>query len=327
LQSHRQFSTNLHDANAVAPYTTWSPAPGVNSRFRDPTNATGGLYNVNLIRALSGGYAGFATLNTLTSLGESNYNALQIQVNRRFGSRFQMGTNYTWSKTVTFSHQQRVSDQLTKNVTGRPHAFNINFGLRLPDASRFWKNAATKVILDRWNVNGVGSYYMGTPLTIGCAAQNVPANLGNYWTGTPTGGIPFRCQMTGGLWLPGGATPASVRSTADPRLWYPFAQSSFVLPPANSLGIGNTPPTLTYGPGFENWDLSLSKEITLGAESRVLQFRIETFNTFHHFNPANPNSSLSYNFATGAQTNANFGTITAAQNNSRRGVLSVRIRF
>jgi hypothetical protein len=76
---------------------------------------------------------------------------------------------------------------------------------------------------------------MGTPLTIGCTATNVPANLGNYWTGTPTGGIPVRCQMIGDLWLQNGATPASVKSTADPHLWYPFAQANFALPPAGSL--------------------------------------------------------------------------------------------
>ena len=51
------------------------------------------------------------------------------------------------------------------------------------------------------------------------------------------------------------------------------------------------------------------------------------FNTFNHFNPSNPNTSLTYNFATGAQTNANFGAITTAQNQSRRSVLSLKFRF
>ena len=99
------------------------------------------------------------------------------------------------------------------------------------------------------------------------------------------------------------------------------------LPAATSLGIGNTPPTLAYGPGFHNWDLSLYKEFRLGRENRVLQFRIESFNAFNHFNPSNPNTSLTYNFATGAQTNANFGTITSAQNTSRKTSLSLRLRF
>jgi hypothetical protein len=43
-------------------------------------------------------------------------------------------------------------------------------------------------------------------------------------------------------------------------------------PAAASLGIGNTPPTLLYGPGAFNLDLSLAKEFRLG-ESRSLEFR------------------------------------------------------
>jgi hypothetical protein len=324
--AHHQFSSNTWDMNAVRPYSTWSPSGGVNKQYQDPTNATGGLYNANLIRALAGGYAGFGSIYAFSSKGESNYNALQLQVNRRFGSRFQMSTNYTWSKTITFSPQQWVPDQLTKNVVNRPHAVNVNFGYGLPDLSHSWGNAVVKQVLGGWNINGVGSLYVGTPLTIGCTASGVPANLGNYWTGTPTGGIPFRCQMTGDLWLPSGATPSSVSSKADPRLWYPFAQTSFALPPASSWGIGNTPPTLTYGPGFVNFDLSLYKEFPLGAEGRALQFRAETFNTFNHFNPGNPNTSLTYTMS-GQQLNANFGTITTAQNPSRRAVLSLRLRF
>lgn len=327
---------NAIDINAVAPYTTWTPSGGLNTKYQDPTNATGGLYNPSLIRVLAGNYA-YNNINAFTSLGESNYNSLQIQINKRFGQRFQMGTNYTWSKTITYAHQQWVSDALTKNVAAgvRPQVVNINFGYKLPGGSRLWNNAVMRQVTDGWNLNGVGSYYNGTPLTVTCAAQNVPANLGNYWTGTPTGGLPFRCQMNGSLWLPDGATPASAGSTADPRLWFPFAASSFTLPSATSLGIGNTPPALTYGPGFENWDLSLSKQFHLGSEKRTLELRVETFNSFNHFNPGNPNTSLTYNFVTGAQTNAAFGTIPStaflgvggAQNNSRRGVVSARIRF
>jgi len=191
-----------------------------------------------------------------------------------------------------------------------------------------WKNRVSEQVLDGWNINGVGSIFFGTPMTISCTPQSVPANLGNYWTSTPTGGLPFRCQMTGDLWLPSGATPSSVKLTADPRLWYPFAQTSFVRPSATSLGIGNTPPTLTYGPGFQNWDLSVYKEFRLGKEEhRLLQFWIETFTTFNHFNPSNPNTSLKYNLATGAQTNASFGTITTAQNTSRKIALSLRFRL
>jgi len=108
----------------------------------------------------------------------------------------------------------------------------------------------------------------------------------------------------------------------------PFNQANFTLPAINSLGIGNTPPALRYGPGLFNLDLSLAKQFRLGnVESRTLEIRAESFNTLNHFNPNNPNTTLTYNFLTGAQNNAAFGTIGGAQVNSRRIILSMRIRF
>jgi hypothetical protein len=123
--------------------------------------------------------------------------------------------------------------------------------------------------------------------------------------------------------LPSGQLPSK---TEDPRLQIPLNAANFQFPGANSLGIGNTPPTLFYGPWLWNLDFSLAK-MTRIAEGKTLEFRIETFNTLNHFNPGNPNSSLTYNFTTGAQTTANFGTITTAQVDSRHAILSARFRF
>ena len=106
----------------------------------------------------------------------------------------------------------------------------------------------------------------------------------------------------------------------------PLNAANFTLPAANSLGIGNTPPTLFYGPWLWNLDLSLAK-MTRIAEGKNLELRIETFNTLNHFNPSNPNTSLTWNFTTGAQTNAAFGTIQSAQIDPRRVVMSARFRF
>jgi hypothetical protein len=130
--------------------------------------------------------------------------------------------------------------------------------------------------------------------------------------------------MNGSPWAPSGQYPSA---TADPRLQFPFNKASFSLPAATSLGVGNTPPTLTYGPGVFNADLSLSKEFQLSSEKRTLEVRAESFNAFNHFNPGNPNTSLSLNYATGANTNAAFGTIGSAQVDARRFILSARFRF
>ena len=77
---------------------------------------------------------------------------------------------------------------------------------------------------------------------------------------------------------------------------------------------------------MENLDLSLSKSFKV-AERKTLEFRAEAFNTFNHFNPSNPNSSLTFNFNNGLQTNAAFGQITAAQHTARRMAASLKFRF
>jgi hypothetical protein len=274
---------------------------------------------------LAGGYSGWGSIPSYTQIGESNYNALQTQFNKRLGRRLNTTANWTWSKTLLYTRSQWVSDELTKNVTSnRPQAVNVTVGYDVPNASRYWKNAVTKNLLDGWHLASVGSFYSGTPLTVTCTASSAPIG---YWTGTPTGGVPFRCQQTGNLWLPSSATPASVGSKADPRLWYNFNPASFSLPAANSLGIGNTPPTLTYGPGVQSVDLSLRKEIRAGGENRVISLQADMFNSFNHFNPSNPNSALAINFATGANTNTALGTITAAQVQARHMELSMRFSF
>jgi hypothetical protein len=263
------------------------------------------------------GYAGFGAIYMYTFVGESYYNALQVALDKRLSRNLQFGVNYTWSKTILYQRYQFTPDELNKNVVNRPHAVNFNFGFDIP---KFTDNRIVKQVAGGWRINGNGVMFYGTPLTVGCTAQGAPIG---YWTGTPTAYIPFRCAMNGDLWLPEGQYPSA---TVDKRLQFPFNRSSFALPGPTTLGIGNTPPTLTYGPGVFNVDLSVSKEFKI-RERLSFEFRAEAFNVLNHVNFANPNSTLNLNFATGANTNGAFGTITGVQVDARRMILSGRIRF
>ncbi len=105
-----------------------------------------------------------------------------------------------------------------------------------------------------------------------------------------------------------------------------FGMHADLLPLCVSCRIDNTPPTLFYGPWL--WTVDLSLAMTTRIRERVtLEMRVETFNTFNHFNPSNPNTSLTLNPASGANTNAAFGTIQSAQVQARHVALSARIRF
>ena len=246
------------------------------------------------------------------------------------GKRFHFGSNYTWSKTLAYSRDQWTSDKLLYNVASgtRPQAVNINFGYAIPGATKYWNNKITDWVTNGWNLEGIATFYYGTPMTISCSANGAPIG---YWTGTPTGGIPLRCEQTGPLF--GNVTP----TVASP-LFYNFNQASFSLPAVNSLGIGNNPPTLTYGPGVENFDFNIFKQFHVFGEGRILELRFQAFNALNHFNPSNPNTSLSINCnpvggvcstpnALGNNTNGAFGQITSAALPARHGVISVRFTF
>jgi hypothetical protein len=45
----------------------------------------------------------------------ADHRSLRFQANRRFGLRLQFGTHCTWSKLITFSHNQYLPE-LTKNL-------------------------------------------------------------------------------------------------------------------------------------------------------------------------------------------------------------------
>jgi hypothetical protein len=59
--------------------------------------------------------------------------------------------------------------------------------------------------------------------------------------------------------------------------------------------LGNAPRRFFYGPGLDNFDVALQKEISL-REGKMLQLRGEAFNVFNHaqfFGAASVNGNIS----------------------------------
>jgi hypothetical protein len=86
----------------------------------------------------------------------------------------------------------------------------------------------------------------------------------------------------------------NLKLNTNPRNGQPaFNTALFSLP---SLGqIGNARRRFFYGPGMNNFDLALQKEVRL-TEAKSLQFRLEAFNVFNHaqfFGAAAVNGNIS----------------------------------
>jgi hypothetical protein len=340
--------------NPIAPGTVWSPVQsGVNSaglplgtlnpKFVNP-NQPSQLLPIDLIRSIIG-YAGIGEITKFTALGESYYNALQVQLNKRFGNSLTFTSNYTWQKTITYTHNQYIPDILTKNVANRKHAVNINTTYAIPSATRFLgNNILTRSVFEGWRVDSVINLFSGNPLGITCTVQNAPAGYPNGQAGVPNA-VPLRCDKVGDLFLPEGTTPtaAGYPAATDPRLWYPFnaggalsTKPAFTLPVLSTYGLGNAPQTVFWGPVFKNVDLAISKSFPVKEGYRV-EFRADMLNAFNWLNlgdpsAANPYTTLQYNYNNGAQNNSNFGQITSqtglpAAGQQRVIVGSLRFKF
>ncbi len=208
--------------------TTWKPSGCATpiqggcpqAQFIDPTTnpANPGFYSTNLIRAMTG-YAGIGNVIDFTNSYGNNYNSLQMQLNRRVGRS--SGASTTPSPAPSFSTMtangavavcQRRADEERRQP---PPRRQLQLLLRYPRRKQVWSNGFTKAVLDGWHLNGNGSIFAGTPYTVGCSATGQPSQ---YWTGTPTAYLPFRCQMGNSLFLPAGQLPSA---TANPNLQVP----------------------------------------------------------------------------------------------------------
>ena len=98
--------------------------------------------------------------------------------------------------------------------------------------------------------------------------------------------------------------PGSLKIDMNPRKGNPaFNRDLFTLPPLGQFG--NTRRRYFCGPGIDNFDTALQKNVRL-TEAKSLLFRMEVFNTFNHaqfFGPTSVDGDIS---------SANFGQIVNA---------------
>jgi len=341
--THHANGTNFNQ-NGVYPDTVWSPNGGTCNSIGNCTGALNPLYvnpvqtsavlPINLLRTFPGWYNGIADITTFTANGSSTYNALQEQLNKRFGKSIKFSSNWTWQKTTTINPNQYEGQELVKTVAGRKQVVNIQLNYSVPTLTKFiGKNVFTQAIFDGWKVDGVLSYFSGNPDGVSCSvASGTPPGAFSGQDGVGSG-VAYKCNMTGPVFLPAGTGPSAANdnnitnSTFDRSLWYPINASSFSLPALSTNGYGNTPQVLYWGPGYENEDVSIYKAFTLGKETRQLIIRADITNIRNHFNPGDPSSSLSLSYTTGVNTNTTFGQITGATGSPRSAALSMRLKF
>ena len=247
-----------------------------------------------------------------SSIGKSNYNALQATVRKQFSSGAEFDLNYTYSKSIDItSSATRLSWSSSTNV-GSPgtrlanaftprsrrgvsdfdttHQINANWIAELPigRGKRFAGNASTlaDAFIGGWQVSGLARWTSGFPFTV---------DNGNFWpTNWDEQGI---AQMitkpkTGHFRQPDG----SINVFANPAA----ALADFRHPYPGEGGSRN----VIRGDGYAGWDMGLSKRWKMPWESHSVQFRWEVFNVANQHR---------FNVESGVQTQTACGCIASLQ--------------
>jgi hypothetical protein len=223
----------------------------------------------------------WGTIDFRTNGGESEYNALQLSVQKRYSNNYQFQVNYTLGKVVDNLQAQLNADVNNSSVYPQDpwdrdadraradfdvrHIFTTNFVWSLP-----W--AEQHMLLGGWQLNGIVTLRSGVPVT--------PALGGTNWSRSGSTAGEDRPSLRSGV-NPDDLIRGDVDQYFDP--------TGYVLQPQGFLG--NAGRNSLTGPGYAMTNLGLVKNNRLGliGSNSQVQFRVEVFNLLNRANFAVPN--------------------------------------
>jgi hypothetical protein len=264
---------------------------------------------------------------------DSDYNALQVEVRRRFSKDLGFQANYTFSKAYGFgvgTAQQRQDFPFDLNnlnydrrrlLFDTTHNFkaNVTYDLPFGDGKRFDpENSVLEKLAAGWELTSIISWYSGAPISVN-------SNYGFV--------SPFQSQVNSSLSPDQIQSQLGVRDTPDGLYYFPREWTGpdgrAVAPPGQGAFSGQVfslPGPGQYGslqflqfngPTVFNWDASVIKNVAL-TEKVNAQFRAEFFNVLNH----------PIFFITSQDVNSvNFGKITSTLNSPRVVQLAVKLTF
>jgi hypothetical protein len=219
----------------------------------------------------------FGSDTNQSTIGNSNYNALELSL-RHTSKRLQLFASYTYSKSLDQS--SNVGEEVNPvnpaisyalSAFDVKHNFVVSYAYDLPFEHLFGaSNGWTK----GWTISGITHFSTGFPVTLLNYGDNSllgaePNGINNYGVDEP--------QYTPGP-LDLNHNPRNGQSYFNTSL-FGCTSAGCSLPPLGQPG--NAKRRFFYGPGIDNYDMALLKNVAL-SESKALQFRFEGFNVFNH---------------------------------------------
>ncbi len=261
------------------------------SMFLFGTNANSSLRRplCHPVFTVAPGTPGVTPVGTCTGIGDdlgnfygndasSEYNALEVKVDKRFAQGLQFIAHYTYAHANAYNNNYyAISHPVAygPNDFVRNQVFVINTVYALPfgKGQRFLGNAgrAENYLVGGWQLTNTTNWSSGlpwTPTTNECGGeQDVSICRPNKGSGSFHMG-------PGSLQTPAGRAPFVQYFTPLTSLGGPFTDAG--------LGnLGNAGYNSLRGPSGFYSDLSVSKDIPIGERVKA-QFRMDAFNIFNH---------------------------------------------
>lgn len=239
----------------------------------------------------------FPQYTTVTSsrphIGKSNYNALQVNLQKRFSNGWSALANYTWSKLLdtggvgngaSFTDPTNtedifnLNDEYSYSTLDVPHRITASMTYELPfgKGKMFGNNwsGLANFLVGGWQISGTGVYQRGAPLTI----TNATAFLGGGNILTTVGTSQRRPNRVAGVDPMYENLAERVRQGLS--IFNPAAFSS----PSDALfEFGSA--ARTYNDirrdNYKNIDLSVIKNFNFNEGKQKLQLRGEFLNAFN----------------------------------------------
>jgi len=237
-------------------------------------------------------YPNFASLQELVNQGTSNYNALQVTVEKRLSQRVSFVANYTYSRSLdiqSFDNQFQIANPspYDRMYNYGPSDFNTphNFSLwgiwELPALAH--SESLVRGALGGWSARGIWTWRSGMPFTITSGQDRSLSGVGKD-----------RADLVGNPFL-------SLSRSRSQLISEYFNTSAFAL---NTLGtFGTSPRNFLQNPRDFNVDFALSKSFRLSERFRA-DLRGEFFNLFNNVHLGQPGTNVS--------SHSTFGRITSA---------------
>lgn len=281
----------FYNGNEAAPTSDPSAptAPRRPAHEVDPNNPGGGpcdLVTDNCNPVLD------VSIPTLRSDDFSNYNSLQVRLQKRTSHGLEFEASYTYSHALDDASSASLGSQNQGDfrLQNDPaleygnadfdvrHRFVLSYAYELPFGKdkRFAGNAsgALQEIIGGWQVAGITTASTGNWFT----PTDISTNLSN----SDGGGTVFNASRPNVIGSPNAqpCIPGTLFKTCA------FATNTI------EGSFGDAGRNIILGPGFQNWDISLFKTFPINERSRI-EFRAEFFNAFNHVNPefADPNTT------------------------------------